>query len=98
VDRLEKILPFLDNAGYHHVYASGPGKKHGCLIAFDRNKYEKAGEKVVVYDTNDRGASFRTKNIGSIVALQDKTMASRGLVVATTHLFWHPSYNYERTR
>lgn len=98
VDRLDKIVPFLNNAGYSHVYTAGPGKKHGCLIAFDKSMFEKAGETTVLYDSADRGTSFRTKNIGSIVALQSKTSPTLGLVVGTTHLFWHPSYNYERTR
>jgi RNA exonuclease NGL2 len=90
VDRLEKIQPFLEAAGYAYVYASGPLKKHGCLIAFRKDKYESIGESVVQYDAADRGASFRTKNIGSIVALRERN-ADFGLFVATTHLFWHPS-------
>jgi RNA exonuclease NGL2 len=88
---LEKILPFLEAAGFKAVYAAGPRKKHGCLIAFSVDMFESAGETVVHMDDADRGASFRTKNIGSLVALRSRQHPGKGFVVATTHLFWHPS-------
>jgi RNA exonuclease NGL2 len=72
------------------IYASGPRKKHGCLIAFDRSQYEQIGEKVIHMDTVEIGASFKTKNIGSLVAIQSRK-SDWGILVATTHLFWHPS-------
>ena len=119
-DRLEKLRPALDSAGYDLAYAAGPRKKHGCVIAFKKEVYEKVDERTVLYDdafvrpeTNSeglteqarRGASFRTRNIGLLVALRrvgvgadnnDNNEAS--VVVATTHLFWHPKYTYERAR
>ncbi|KAG6845766.1 hypothetical protein H0H87_003820 [Tephrocybe sp. NHM501043] len=83
VDRLEKILPALEKAGYAHHYATGPGKKHGCLIAFKEETYAMISSKTVFYDSeqvrddgdgNGRcGRSFHTKNIGSLVALQTKS-------------------------
>ncbi|KAK7463675.1 RNA exonuclease ngl2, variant 2 [Stygiomarasmius scandens] len=107
VDRLEKLLPVLEKAGYSHRYASGPRKKHGCLIAFKKDTYEEVGLRLVHYDDEEirsegsdiarKGASFRTKNIGHIVALRNNK-DDFGLVVATTHLFWHPRYTYERAR
>jgi RNA exonuclease NGL2 len=84
--------------GYDMVYASGPNKKHGCMIAFLREKYAKVDEHVVHMDIAAAGATFKTKNIGSLVALREQGIAEKGIVVATTHLFWHPSYTYERTR
>lgn len=51
-----------------------------------------------------RGSSRRTKNIALIVALRRKTARESntrdvgGFIVATTHLFWHPRYVYERVR
>ncbi|KAG7450417.1 uncharacterized protein BT62DRAFT_510838 [Guyanagaster necrorhizus] len=108
VDRLEKVLPVLDTASYSHHYAAGPNKKHGCLIAFKNSLYSKVGDRKVEYDNETvrddvdgpgrKGASFRTKNIGSIVALESTTDENRGVIVATTHLFWHPRYTYERAR
>ncbi|KAF8832424.1 hypothetical protein HHX47_DHR1001549 [Lentinula edodes] len=100
VDRLEKLLPVLESAGYAHRYAAGPNKKHGCLIAFKKDLYEEMGLKLILYDkenvrdTDEEGVSlcgstFRTRNIGHIVALKH-TQCDEGLVIATTHLFWHP--------
>ncbi|KAK8866182.1 hypothetical protein IAR55_001333 [Kwoniella newhampshirensis] len=45
-----------------------------------------------------RGGSRQTKNVGLIVALEESNAVGRGVVVATTHLFWHPKYAYERVR
>lgn len=90
----------LENAGYAHRYGSGPGKKHGCMIAYKKNLYSMVSDKVVYYDQcilmdNDSGCSltrntFKTRNIGLLVALQSLSQESMGLIVATTHLFWHP--------
>ncbi|KAI0361188.1 Endonuclease/exonuclease/phosphatase [Trametes cingulata] len=101
VDRTEKLFPELEKAGYAWVYAAGPRKKHGCLIAFRKDKYECVRQKVVLYDEQEvreegeekarRGSSFRTKNIGSIVALRKLDGEDDGVIVATTHLFWHPA-------
>ncbi|KZV77045.1 Endonuclease/exonuclease/phosphatase [Peniophora sp. CONT] len=95
-DRLEKLLPVLDKAGYDHSYASGPRKKHGCCIAWRRNAFSKVDSKVLYYD-DEPGLSFRTRNIAHIVALR-RVDSEDGIVVATTHLFWHPAYIYERSR
>ncbi|KAI9060199.1 Endonuclease/exonuclease/phosphatase [Trametes sanguinea] len=101
VDRTEKFFPELEKAGYAWVYAAGPRKKHGCLIAFRKDVYECVRERVVAYDDEEvredgelqarRGSSFRTKNIGSLVALRRKGADGDGVIVATTHLFWHPA-------
>ncbi|KAJ7492540.1 Endonuclease/exonuclease/phosphatase [Mycena latifolia] len=107
VDSLEKLLPVLAAAGYNHHYAAGPGKKHGCLIAFKDN-YTKLEERLIHYDEQHvrsegdentrRGSSFRTRNIGSLVALKNLSHDGEGVVIGTTHLFWHPKYTYERAR
>ena len=88
----------LEHAGYTHRYSSGPGKKHGCMIAFKKNLYSMVSDKVIYYDQyvpmdNERsltGNTFKTRNIGLLVALQSLDQESEGLIVATTHLFWHP--------
>lgn len=36
-----------------HVYASGPGKRHGCLILYKGEIFEKVAEKTVFYDDTD---------------------------------------------
>jgi len=91
----------LDQAGYSHRYAAGRGKKHGCLIAFKR-RLIKVHERLVYYDEqpirdagDERGRcghSFKTKNIGLILALRFQDDPNNGVIVATTHLFWHPKY------
>ncbi|KIJ68350.1 hypothetical protein HYDPIDRAFT_165219 [Hydnomerulius pinastri MD-312] len=112
VDRLDKLLPMLENAGYSHTYTAGPGKPHGCLVAYKQNMFQKADAQMIQYDnlevrldaeasTEARiGSSHRTTNIASIVALERLGSESekKGYIVATTHLFWHPAYTYERAR
>ncbi|THH34136.1 hypothetical protein EUX98_g191 [Antrodiella citrinella] len=109
--RTEKLFPVLKEAGYNHVYKAGPQKKHGCLIAFRSEVLELYAQKQIPYDDHEVhpdapvttpfvkrcGSSFRTKNIANLVALKWKD-SEDGVIVATTHLFWHPSYTYERTR
>ena len=83
------------------MYAAGPRKKHGCLIAYRKDAFECVREKVIAYDEQEvrqagdekarRGSSFRTKNIGSLVALRRRGSDKDGVIVATTHLFWHPA-------
>jgi RNA exonuclease NGL2 len=83
------------------VYAAGPRKKHGCLIGFRKDTFEIREQFVLCYDDIDvrtngtnvshKGLSFRTKNIANVVALQKVGHLGEGYVVATTHLFWHPS-------
>ncbi|KDQ63641.1 hypothetical protein JAAARDRAFT_169698 [Jaapia argillacea MUCL 33604] len=45
-----------------------------------------------------KGSSFKTKNVANLVALSSTSNPSSGIIIATTHLFWHPKYTYERTR
>ncbi len=101
VDRLEKLIPVLEEAKYGHVYAAGPRKKHGCLVAFRKDSYKIHGHIALCYDDIDvrpdgsgssrKGLSFRTKNIANVVALERVGEIGEGYIVATTHLFWHPS-------
>ena len=75
------------------------GKKHGCLVAFKKT-YEKLESRLIHYDEQHvrsegdenarRGSSFRTRNIGSLIALKNLAEDGEGVVIATTHLFWHP--------
>ncbi|EAU93062.2 hypothetical protein CC1G_06782 [Coprinopsis cinerea okayama7 len=100
VDRMDKLGPMLEAAGYSYRYATGPKKLHGCLIAFKASKFVFDEEKVVYYDDEDvrseggeahrRGKSFQTRNIGLIVAVKRKENPVHGVIVSTTHLFWHP--------
>ncbi|KAJ7103441.1 Endonuclease/exonuclease/phosphatase [Mycena belliarum] len=99
VDSLDKLLPALTAAGYTNHYAAGPGKKHGCLVAF-KKPYSKIEDRLIHYDEQHvrtegnenarRGSSFRTRNIGSLVALKNIDAEGEGVIIGTTHLFWHP--------
>jgi len=83
------------------VYVAGPKKKHGCLIGFRKDELEIHDQFVLHYDDVDvrtngtarshKASSFRTKNIANVVALQEVGHPGEGYIVATTHLFWHPS-------
>ena len=90
VDRLHKLTPVLEKAGYDHIFAAGPQKKHGCLIAYHRDKYSICGKSSVCYDDQNvrqgdkrssRGSSFRTKNIASLVALKTFAGGGAGFIV-----------------
>jgi RNA exonuclease NGL2 len=109
VDRLEKLSPVLEKAGYSSAYATGPGKQHGCLIAYKQMKYNRVDELIIEYDKQEVrkdsshpvariGSSRVTKNIGFMVALAETGTDHQGVIVATTHLFWHPAFTYERAR
>ncbi|KAF7310975.1 Endo/exonuclease/phosphatase domain-containing protein [Mycena chlorophos] len=108
VDNLEKLLPPLQSKYTTH-YTAGPGKKHGCMILFKKDDFEKQSERLVQYDQEEirdegsdasrRGLSFKTRNIASIVALKNLSKSGpEGVIVGTTHAFWHPKYTYERCR
>jgi RNA exonuclease NGL2 len=72
-------------------------------VVFDEKA---AGSKVVYYDQecigpkgeNRKGLSRVTRNIALFVALSSTGDSSKGVIVATTHLFWHPFHSAERVR
>jgi len=82
------------------------------MILFKKELFEPHSHKTVYYDDEEvrhgslerdsstwrGGASRATKNIGLIVALKRKGHDQKGFVIATTHLFWHPAFVYERTK
>lgn len=65
-----------------------------------------AGSKVVYFDQESvgpvtegrKGLSRVTRNIALFAALASTDDAAKGVIVATTHLFWHPMHAYERAR
>lgn len=44
------------------------------------------------------GLSRTTRNVALFVALKFKDRPYDGIIVGTTHLFWHPKHVYERVR
>ena len=92
----------LEKAGYAYVFKAGHRKKHGCLVAYRKDMFEKVDERTLYYDEAAvrlnadgparHGSSRITKNIANLVALRRVDDANQGFFVATTHLFWHPLY------
>jgi len=82
-------------------------KLHEHIVHFDECSLHEAvttGEESPEVLRRLRGGSRRTNNIALMVALRKKSATASnnreaaGYIVATTHLFWHPRYVYERIR
>ncbi|CEP18119.1 hypothetical protein [Parasitella parasitica] len=85
--------------GYQVLYYTHPAKRHGCGIAFKKDKFDPIEYDTVDYNTDALcQPSYMTGNIAQLLALQLKSNPSIGLVVGNTHLYWRPSSNYERFR
>lgn len=91
------------------IEARGVGKAHGCVVLYKRSRFDAAAQLVISLDDEDlspeaasesarRGISRQTKNIALGVALGEKENPGKGVIVVTTHLFWHPRFQYERAR
>ncbi|TIA96521.1 hypothetical protein E3P94_03251 [Wallemia ichthyophaga] len=102
VDQLEALKDCLPR----HKYASCFGtqndnatpKKHG-LVIFYRDSFTLVHSKAVSYDEHPKWPlSRKTNNVGLIAVLSTGDEPSDGIIIATTHLFWHPAFVYERTR
>lgn len=67
---------------------------------------EPAGSKTIYFDLEcvgsraeaRKGLSRVTRNIALFVALAYSDDHTKGAIIATTHLFWHPLHAYERVR
>lgn len=96
----EKLLPTLHAAGYQETFAAGPGKRHGCMIAYRDSLFQMTEYSMIEYDNlamredgegGCKGSSRLTRNIALIGALASRKDDQQGYLVATTHLFWHPA-------
>ncbi|KAL1408888.1 RNA exonuclease ngl2 [Vanrija albida] len=106
-DKLQELSGAVPD--HEAIEARGVGKAHGCVVLYKRSRFDAAAQLVVSLDDEDlspeagseaarRGISRQTKNIALAVALGDKERPGKGIVVVTTHLFWHPRFQYERAR
>lgn len=102
----------LAEVDYKGEFFTYPGKVHGVAIAwnteiFDENPVDVIPlilDKIIAGD-NIR-TSTRTRSVALIVALKFKQTHTQpsisdkpnGIIVATTHLFWHLFGTFERTR
>ncbi|CAI4047508.1 3'-5' poly(A) RNA exonuclease SKDI_13G0200 [Saccharomyces kudriavzevii IFO 1802] len=91
--------------GFGSTFRRHEGKTHGLMVAWNNEKFQQDNEWMLDYDTilagNAISARTRTKNIALIVSLSVKNMtnlSTSGVIVANTHLFWHPFGVFERLR
>ncbi|GFZ46087.1 hypothetical protein JCM24511_04333 [Saitozyma sp. JCM 24511] len=106
-DRLDDLLSATPS--HSHVKVSGPGKLHGIVILYRTPRFTVRSFRTIFLDDEElspslegdgrrrRGGTRQTRNVGLVVALDDHESGG-GIVVATTHLFWHPKFVYERVR
>ncbi|CDS01128.1 hypothetical protein [Sporisorium scitamineum] len=112
VDRMDVHGETLKKDGFSFVYEKGyRQKQHGLLVAWRQDLFgvrphsqltiDLDAESVAPASEPVRTACSRvTRNVGLFVALDTRNTgaSSPGLIVATTHLFWHPMHAYERAR
>ncbi|QHS75171.1 3'-5' poly(A) RNA exonuclease [Saccharomyces paradoxus] len=91
--------------GFDLTFKRHEGKTHGLLVAWNNKKFQLDNEWMLDYDNvlagNVISARTRTKNIALIISLNFKDVtdsSSSGVIVANTHLFWHPFGVFERLR
>lgn len=94
----------LASLGYQLEFFCPGDKKHGVMIAYKKATFRCRLLKTVSFDdehTENNPLSKTTNNVAGLVFLQFEPHVKRkrdGVVVATTHLHWHPFASYERTR
>ncbi|SCU86645.1 LAFA_0E02168g1_1 [Lachancea sp. 'fantastica'] len=95
--------------GYDSQFHRHGTKNHGIAIVWKRELFTMSDKMLVDYDQEVTGhisPRTTTKNVGLVLALnftqkvldQFPNSSKRGILVGTTHLFWHPFGTFERTR
>ncbi|SSD59788.1 related to RNA exonuclease NGL2 [Saccharomycodes ludwigii] len=102
----------FSNWGYESQFYRNPTKNHGCCISWKKSVFQQGfvDRMLIDYDKEPSGdiePRTTTKNIGIVLALkfQDSykqkfaiDSKTTGIIIGTTHLFWHPFGTFERTR
>lgn len=98
----------LKNLGYKSQYHRADSKNHGVAIFYKTDKFEYRHSSFINYDkekTGDVPATALTRNVGMMLYLEftdsvreKHPILKTGIIVGTTHLFWHPYGTAERTR
>ncbi|SGZ48426.1 CIC11C00000005777 [Sungouiella intermedia] len=97
------------NLGYLSQYYRADSKNHGVAIFFKSEKFAFQHSSFINYDKEKTGnvrPTAITRNVGMLVYLQFSeklrkqypNLTREGIIVGTTHLFWHPYGTAERTR
>ncbi|QLL34645.1 hypothetical protein HG536_0H00190 [Torulaspora globosa] len=99
----------LGKLGYDTQFYKQPTKNHGVSIAWQRDLFQMTDRMLIDFD-NERSGNIKrrtlTHNSGLILSLRftDKVKQKYphntkcGILIGTSHLFWHPFGTYERTR
>ncbi|TIA90689.1 hypothetical protein E3P99_01439 [Wallemia hederae] len=100
VDQLDALKESLKHYDYTTCFGTqndnSTQKKHGLVIFYHRD-FELIASREISYDEHPKWPlSRKTNNVGLVTVL--RTSLHTGVIVATTHLFWHPAFVYERTR
>lgn len=101
--------PQFDAMGYDSRYHKASTKNHGVAIIYKKSKFSFQNEHIIHHDdadTKDVPSVVETRNVGLLVHLKindeiltaHPSLTKSGILVGTTHLFWHPFGTYERTR
>lgn len=99
--------PEFSLLGYFSEYHRYPNKKHGVCIFYKTALFVCKHRDFLDYDqdTQDIVASTVTRNVGLLVALEFTPLAlglypcqRSGVIIGTTHLYWHPLGSFERAR
>lgn len=98
----------LKNLGYSSQYYREGNKNHGVAIFYKFDKFVYKHSSFINYDkekTGDFPPTALTRNVGMMVYLEfpesvheKHPSLGAGIIVGTTHLFWHPYGTAERTR
>lgn len=99
----------LGKLGYESQFYKKGSKNHGVAIAWKRDLFTLKDKMLIDYDKEPSGeipTRTTTNNVGLVLALQfsNKVLSQfpgtkrSGILIGTTHLFWHPFGTYDRTR
>lgn len=98
----------FEQLGYGSKYHRDSAKNHGVCIFFKNSLFVFQHQSFIDYDTLESGdipPRTITQNIGLLCCLEfspkirsQYNLSKDGIIVGTTHLFWHPFGTYERTR
>lgn len=101
--------PEFHKMGYNSLYHRSGAKNHGVAVVFKRQMFDSNHHLFIDYDSTETGETrnaTKTQNVGLLVYLNFRPeilqshpkITKHGIIIGTTHLFWHPFGTYERTR
>ena len=103
MDNFSKFFhPQLYRRGYSACYYDKEGEmKHGIAVVFKRDRFSLAAHIPVDYDASMTDATMRKNNAGQICVLdavgpEATNSGPKGIIVANTHLYWHPKHDLIR--